>query len=221
MEEPSAGRTPLIVSVVEGKRGYIKDVRFSGNRGLSEKVLRRQMTTKGRGVFHWITNSGHYRDEDWNDDMNAVVGLYQKSGYARMKVLGVDNTWDDRGGIVKTIRVEEGPRYRAREIILQGNDHFLRSEFLALIRNKVGEYLDYAGAEADQEAVAAHYRDAGYLDVRVDSEVLFERTLLRAALRDRRGTSLPPREHRGPGDAPHPGRGDPAREPDRAGRDGR
>ena len=126
VEEPSAGRTPLIVTVVEGKRGYIKEIRIEGNRGLSEKVLRGQMTTKGRGVFHWVTDSGKYREEDWNDDMNAVIGLYQKSGYVRMKVLGVDNALDDRGGIVKTIRVEEGPRYRVREIVFLGNDHFLR-----------------------------------------------------------------------------------------------
>ncbi|HEX2721109.1 MAG TPA: BamA/TamA family outer membrane protein, partial [Candidatus Deferrimicrobium sp.] len=174
VEEPSAGRTPLIVTVVEGKRGHIKDVRFSGNQGLSEKALRGQMTTKGRGLFHWITNSGHYSDEEWNDDMNAIVGLYQKSGYARMKVLGVDDAWDDRGGIVKTIRVEEGPRFRLREIVFAGNDHFLRAELLAHIRNKEGAYLDYAGAEADQEALAAYYRDSGYLDVRMESEVVFD-----------------------------------------------
>jgi outer membrane protein insertion porin family len=174
VEEPSEGRTPLIVTVVEGKRGYIKEVRIVGNRGLSEKELRGQMTTRGRGPFHWITSSGQFREEDWNDDLNAVVGLYQKSGYARMKILGVDNTWDDGGGIVKTIRVEEGPRYRVREIVFLGNDHFLRAEFLALIRNKEGAYLDYAGADADQEALAAHYRDSGYLDVRVESETLFD-----------------------------------------------
>jgi len=183
VEEPSAGRTPLIVTVVEGKRGHIKDVRIVGNRGLSEKELRGQMTTRGRGVFHWVTNSGKYRDDEWNDDLNAIVGLYQKSGYARMKVLGVDNAWDDRGGIVKTIRLEEGPRYRVREIVFRGNDHFLRSEFLAMIRNKEGAYLDYIGAEADQEAVAAHYRDAGYLDVRVDSEVIFAADNTSTALR--------------------------------------
>lgn len=184
VEEPSAGRTPLVVTVVEGKRGHIKDVRFSGNQGLSEKALRGQMTTKGRGLFHWITDSGKYSDEEWNDDVNAIVGLYQKSGYARMKVLGVDNAWDDKGGIVKTIRVEEGPRYRLREIAFQGNDHFLRAEFLALTRNKKeGAYLDYAAAEADQEAVAAHYRDSGYLDVRVESEVLFDADNTFSALR--------------------------------------
>lgn len=172
--ETSAGRTPLVVSVSEGVRGYVKDVRFSGNRGLSEKVLRGQMTTKGRGLFRWITKSGHYGDEEWDDDMNAIVGLYQKSGYARMKILGVDDVWDDQGGIVKTIRIEEGPRYRVREIVFRGNDHFLRAELLALIRNREGAHLDYAGAEADPETVAAHYRDSGYLDARVESEVLFE-----------------------------------------------
>ena len=172
--EASAGRTPLVVSVAEGIRGYVKEVRFSGNRGLSGKTLRGQMTTKGRGLFHWITDSGHYSDEEWNDDLNAIVGLYQKSGYARMKVLGVDSVWDDRGGIVKTIRIEEGPRYRVGEIAFRGNDHFLRAELLALLRNKEGAYLDYAGTEADQEAVAAHYRESGYLDVRVELEVRFE-----------------------------------------------
>lgn len=172
--EPSAGRTPLIVSVVEGKRGYIEDIRFSGNRGLSSKVLHRQMTSRERGAFHWATGSGQYREEEWNDDLNAIVGLYQKSGYAQAKILGVDDILDDHGGIVKTIRIEEGPRYRLREIALRGNDHFLRGELLALLRNREGAYIDYAGVEADQEAMAAHYRDAGYLDVRIEMKVLFE-----------------------------------------------
>ena len=42
------------------------------------------------------------------------------------------------------------------------------------MRNKEGAYLDYPGAEADQEAVTALYRDSGYLDARLESEVLFE-----------------------------------------------
>ncbi|HSE15044.1 MAG TPA: outer membrane protein assembly factor BamA [Candidatus Deferrimicrobium sp.] len=174
VEEPSAGRTPLTVLIAEGKQGYIKDIRFSGNHGLSGKDLRRQMTTKSRGTFHWITKSGKFRDEDWNDDLNAIIGLYQKSGYARMKILGVDDAWDDRGGIVKTIRIEEGPRFRVREIVFKGNDHFLRSELLAIMRNKEGAYLDYIGAEGDQDSVNELYRNAGYLDVRVDSEVTFD-----------------------------------------------
>ncbi len=223
VEEPSAGRTPLIVTVVEGKRGYIKDVRIVGNRGLSEKELRGQMTTRGRGVFHWITGSGKYRDEEWNDDLNAIVGLYQKSGYARMKVLGVDDAWDDRGGIVKTIRVEEGPRYRVREIVFQGNDHFLRSEFLAHHQEQGGgvpRLRRGGGGPGGGGRALSRLRLPGCARG-VGGALRRGQHSSVAALRDRRGAPLPPREHRGPGDAPHPGRGDPAREPDRAGRDDR
>lgn len=172
--DPVAGRTPLVVSIKEGPRGHVEEVRFSGNRGLSDKALRGQMTTRPRGIFHWVTGSGKYREEEWNDDLNAIVGLYQKSGYARMRVLGVDNAWDDRGGIVKTIRIEEGPRYRLREIAFHGNDHFLRAELLPLLRNREGAYLDYAGVEYEQEAVGTHYRDAGYLDAIVKAEAVFD-----------------------------------------------
>lgn len=172
--EPVSGRTPLTVSVAEGRRGFLREIRFSGNRGLGDKTLRGQMTSRGRGVLHWITGSGKYREEEWNDDLGAIIGLYQKSGYARMKIAGVDDSWDDGGGIVKTIRIEEGPRYRLRGIVFEGNDHFLRSELLALLRNREGGYLDYAGVEADQEGVAAHYRNAGYLDVSVEAEAVFD-----------------------------------------------
>ncbi|GAB4234915.1 MAG: outer membrane protein assembly factor [Deltaproteobacteria bacterium] len=172
--EPAAGRTPLTVSVAEGPRGFLREIRFSGNRGLGDGTLRGQMTSRGRGVFHWITGSGKYREEEWNDDLGAIIGLYQKSGYARMKVLGVDNAWDDGGGIVKTIRIEEGPRYRLRAIAFEGNDHFLRSELLPLLRNREGGYLDYAGVEADQEGLATHYRNAGYLDASVEAETIFD-----------------------------------------------
>ncbi|MGZ8429921.1 MAG: outer membrane protein assembly factor BamA [Candidatus Deferrimicrobiaceae bacterium] len=181
--EPVVGRTPLLVSVTEGPKGHVEAVRFSGNRGLSDKALRGQMTTRRRGVFHWVTGSGKYREEEWNDDLNAIVGLYQKSGFARMKVLGVDNVWDDRGGIVKTIRIEEGPRYRLREVAFHGNDHFLRAELLAPLRNKEGAYLDYAGMEADQEALATYYRDAGYLDAIVKAEADFDERETVSALR--------------------------------------
>jgi outer membrane protein insertion porin family len=42
------------------------------------------------------------------------------------------------------------------------------------MRNKEGAYLDYIGAEGEQDSVAELYRNGGYLDVRVDSEVIFD-----------------------------------------------
>jgi len=172
--EESAGKVPLTVMILEGQPGFIKEIRFEGNRGIPSGTLLRQMSTRKRGTLHWITGSGKYNEEEWRQDQNAIVGYYQKEGYVRMKIAGVDDEWDASGGITKIVRVEEGTRYRLREIRFLGNDHFLRSEFLALMRNKEGMFVDYIGLEHDQEAIAAKYRNSGFLDATVEGTLDFD-----------------------------------------------
>ncbi|HZW36514.1 MAG TPA: POTRA domain-containing protein, partial [Candidatus Deferrimicrobiaceae bacterium] len=174
VQEEAGDRRLLKIAVQEGLEGYLKTIRFVGNANLSGKQLRKQMISEEKGFFSFLTGSGKFRDEEWNDDMNALVGLYQKEGFVRAQVSTVDNVWDDRGGITATIHIEEDGRYRLREIRFQGNDHFLRSELLAVISNREGRFVDYVGLERDQEVVASHYRNAGYLDVRVAARLLFD-----------------------------------------------
>ena len=178
--EETGGSVPLVVTVREGMEGFIRRIRFEGNRSIGEKTLLRQMTTRKRGTFHRITGSGKYDEEEWRQDLNAVIGYYQSQGYVRMKVAGVDNQWDADGGITKVVRVDEGPRFLLREIRFEGNDHFLRQELLSLMRNKEGRFVDYIGLERDQEAIAAKYRNAGFLDAEVEGEARF-----RAGIRQR------------------------------------
>ena len=173
--EETGGRVPLVVTVREGIAGFISEIRFEGNRSIEEKTLLLQMTTRKRGTFHRITGSGKYDDEEWSQDLNAVVGYYQSQGYVRMKVAGVDNQWDAGGGITKTVRVEEGPRFRLKEIAFEGNDHYLREELLPSMRNKEGQFVDYIGLERDQEAIAAKYRNAGFLDAAIEGELDLEK----------------------------------------------
>ena len=172
--EEGDGKVPLTVKVQEGKAGYIKEIRFEGNRGVPAEALLRRMNTRERGTFHWLTGSGKYNEEEWNRDLSALIGYYQEEGYVRMKVDGVDDEWDASGGIAKVIRIEEGPRYRLREIRFRGNDHFLRPEFLALMRNHEGAFVDYVRLERDQEAIAEKYRNSGFLDATVEGKLDFE-----------------------------------------------
>ncbi|MBI5577210.1 MAG: outer membrane protein assembly factor BamA [Deltaproteobacteria bacterium] len=172
--EKADGARLLKVETREGVAGWLKKVRFEGNRNFPEKKLRKQMTTEERGFFAPITGSGKYREEEWNEDLEALIGLYQKEGFVRARITAVDNEWDGRGGITQTIRIEEGVRYRLREIRFRGNDHFLRQELLARIGNREGKFVDYVGLDRDQGAVEGHYRDSGYLDVRVETRLLFD-----------------------------------------------
>lgn len=172
--EESGGNVPLTVKIQEGQAGFIKEILFTGNPGIPANTLLRKMGSRKRGTFHRFTGSGEFNEEEWSQDLNAIVGTYQKEGYVRMKIAGVDDTWDASGGITKVIRIEEGTRYRLREILFRGNDHFLRSEFLALMRNKEGRFVDYLALELDQEAIAAKYRNSGFLDATVEGTLDFD-----------------------------------------------
>lgn len=167
-------RVPLRISVREGQKGFLKEIRFIGNESIPPGKLREQMTSRERGVFHLLTGSGDYQEEEWSDDINAIVGLYQKEGFVRARIASVETDWDDRGRITKTLFIEEGARYRLREIRFRGNDHFLRSELLSVMQNKEGAVVDYVALEREQETIAAKYRDAGYLDADAEAVLDFD-----------------------------------------------
>ncbi len=161
----------LNIGIREGKAGYLAEIRFTGNETIPEKILRSQMILTERGTFHHLTGSGNFDEEEWNADLAALIGLYQKRGFARARISSVDTDWDDRGGITATIRIEEGRRYRLREIRFEGNDHFLKEELLRLIGNREGEDVDYAGMDEDGGTIATHYRNMGYLDASVQARL--------------------------------------------------
>ncbi len=172
--EEAAGVVPLEVDIREGQPGFIRRIRIEGNRSIPEKTLLLQMTTRKRGTFHWITGSGKYDDEEWDQDLKAVVGYYQSQGYVRMRVSGVDNQWDGSGGITKVVRVEEGSRYRLRKVDFEGNASFRKEELLSLMQNREGRFVDYIALERDQEAVSAKYRNAGFLDSVIEGTLDFD-----------------------------------------------
>lgn len=168
-ERSAGGGRILRITVQEGERGFLKAIRFAGNASISAKRLRKQMLSTERGPLHYVTGSGKFDESVWNADLAALIGLYQKEGFARARIASVDTRWDEHGGMTATIHIHEGPRFTVREIHFRGNDHFLRQELLAKIGNRVGRAVDYAGLDHDQEAIAAFYRDAGYLDAAVAS----------------------------------------------------
>lgn len=174
VREMGGGPRLLRIAVQEGIAGWLKKIRFEGNTSIPDRKLLKQMTTAERGFFSPVTGSGKFREEEWNEDLEALVGLYQKEGFVRARIGAVDNQWDGRGGITETIRFEEGPRYRLRQIRFRGNDHFLREELLLHVGNREGRYVDYAGLDRDQGAIAGHYRNSGYLDVRLETQLLFD-----------------------------------------------
>ncbi len=167
-------RVPLNILIREGQQGYLKEIRFVGNASISSGALLAQMTSRERGFFHLLTGSGDFQEEEWADDLNAIIGLYQKEGFVQARIASIETEWDEKGRITKILRMDEGPRFRLREIRFRGNDHFLRSELLSSMSNREGAIVDYIALEREQELILAKYRDAGFLDSDAEATVDFD-----------------------------------------------
>lgn len=173
-EEMEEGKRLLKVAIREGEAGFLKEIRFEGNRSIPQDTLEKQMLSRERGPFHVLTGSGAFEEGEWSADLAAVIGLYQQEGFARMRIRSVDSDWDEEGGITATVHVDEGKRYILRSVSLHGNDHFLRQELLGVLVNRERKPVNYVGLERDQESLAEFYRNSGYLDAEVEGTLQFD-----------------------------------------------
>jgi len=77
---------PLIVTVPpasarlfskskEGDKVKIADVRFVGNAHVKARALKGEMETKKWWMFSWLTGSGRFKDDQFDDDLEKLPGL--------------------------------------------------------------------------------------------------------------------------------------------------
>src|SRR5437667_9916407 len=74
------GTARVDFTVNEGVRGALKKVRFEGNAHVSEKVLRKQMKTRGRSLIYFVDKTGRLDEVQLEQDMDKLREFYQDHG---------------------------------------------------------------------------------------------------------------------------------------------
>jgi len=118
-----------------GAGGFIKGIRFEGTADSADALLR-QMSTRKRGRstgsrVREVQRGGMEPGPERDRRLLPEGRVRPDEDRRRGRRLG------RRGGITKVVRVEEGTGIAPGDPVL-GNAHFLRQEFLALMRNKEG-----------------------------------------------------------------------------------
>ncbi len=105
-----------------------------------------------------------------------IEARYREQGYHNCNV-SVDQAELEKTGVL-IYRVREGERTKIRDISFRGNLSFPRFELLREIKSEPAELvftkglLDEALIAQDVSALVQFYKDRGYLDVRVDREII-------------------------------------------------
>ncbi|PYK46012.1 MAG: outer membrane protein assembly factor BamA [Verrucomicrobia bacterium] len=140
--DATRGTSRAVYTVNEGIKGSVSAVRFEGNAHFSDRVLRKQMKTRGKTILSFVDKSGRLDETQLQDDLQKIREFYQNHGYVDIAIRDVRKGRTSSGALQIVIAVEEGTQYH------------------------VGIY-SAKGIKDDAKAVADAYGSGGYVDLTI------------------------------------------------------
>jgi outer membrane protein insertion porin family len=127
------GTSRAVFTINEGTKGAIGVVRFEGNTHFSERVLRKQMKTKGKTILSFVDKSGRLDEAQLQQDLNSVREWYQNHGYIDVEVKEAQRAHvGNRMELV--ISIVEGPQYHVGKLAIAGQKATSSDKIYALLR---------------------------------------------------------------------------------------
>jgi outer membrane protein insertion porin family len=164
------GTARVVYTVTEGVRGAVSRINFEGNAHFNAKVLRKQMKTRGRTPIHFLDKSGRFDEVQLQQDLDKIREFYQDHGYIDVEVKDVRRDRMEKGPMVLTIMIAEGPQYHVRKLAITGYQNTTEQRIRALLKMKEGSVYSPKQLRDDAKAVADAYGSGGYVDLVVQPE---------------------------------------------------
>ncbi len=162
--EENRGTSRIVYTINEGVKGAVRSVRFEGNQHFSDKVLRKQMKTKGKSLIAFIDKSGRLDEVQLQQDLDSVKEFYQNKGYVDVEVKDVRKERES-GPIVITIAVVEGQQYHTGKVTFSGYKVTSEEKLRAILKMKENGVYSPKGLHDDAKAIADAYGTGGYVDL--------------------------------------------------------
>ena len=163
------GLGTITFKIKEGNKVKISAVRFTGNAHMKSKTLAAQMDTKKWWMFSWLTGSGRFKDDTFEDDIDKLRDYYREHGYLDVDIPPEKIQYDypTPTKMVITIAVDEGRQYHIGEISIVGNKIYQTELLKRVIRQHPGFVFVPSKLDKDRETLEDFHTRGGYLDTRV------------------------------------------------------
>jgi outer membrane protein insertion porin family len=159
------GTARVVFTVNEGVRGAVSQIHFEGNAHFSERVLRKQMKTRGKTLISFLDKSGRLDEVQLEQDMDKIREFYQDHGYIDVEIKNVHRERTGKGPMIITIVIAEGPQYHVHKLTISGYEAAKEERIRALLKMKERSVYSPKQLRDDAKAVADAYGSAGYVDL--------------------------------------------------------
>src|SRR5438874_2640921 len=158
------GTARVIYTVNEGVRGAVKRIRFEGNEHFSEKILRKQMKTRGKTMIAFIDKSGRLDEAQLQQDLDSIKEFYQNHGYVDVEVQEAGRE-RKKGPLLITVGIKEGTLYHVNKLSFTGYKQTTEQRIRKVVKMKEGSVYSPKQLHDDAKALADNYGSGGYVDL--------------------------------------------------------
>jgi len=159
------GTARVVFTVNEGVRGAVRRIGFEGNEHFSERVLRKQMKTRGKTPIYFLDKSGRLDEVQLQQDLDKIREWYQNHGYIDVEIKDVRRERTEKGPMILTIVIAEGPQYHVGKLTVSGEQAATEQKIRALLKMKEGSVYSPKQLRDDAKAIADAYGSGGYVDL--------------------------------------------------------
>jgi len=163
---PKKGASKIVYTIKEGEPEYVKSIRFEGNKSFSSKKLLELMETKPISLLAFRLKPP-FSEEVLKEDVKKIRDFYRSEGFFEAKV---DYSVKREGNRYEiSIKIEEGPRYKLKDLNIEGNTLFAYKELVGdILKKNRGGYYRREVIDRLKDNIRKRYSEMGFLGVSVE-----------------------------------------------------
>ncbi len=170
-------RILLVYQITEGDILKVNEIKFVGNNAFNNSDLKDEFSETHESVWWKFWQSAKFKKEDYKKDKEALEKFYRKNGYRDFEIMSDSMVYsEDRKKVDIVLNVFEGPQYKIKNIIWQGNTVYPAVALNERLDFQDGDVYDYEKFQQNlyfnekQIDVSSLYQDNGYLAFSLDAK---------------------------------------------------
>ena len=167
IEGGKPGDSRIVMEIFEGPKFAIESIDFVGNKFVEDGVLATKIESR-HGYFGLL---GAKRQKDGlENDRRALYKYYQDNGYFDVHISAVTRPGKVLGQERIEFTISEGPQYKVKEIVIEGNKQLSEAKLREGMMLKPGDPYNETVREIDFQTLSTKYWAIGCIDTNIQKD---------------------------------------------------
>lgn len=158
-------------TIKEGKKSFLTRISFKGNKQISSKKLKRIIFSQEDWLLAFINHGGVYNTEMLEGDKYMIEDVYRNNGFVNAKVTNIDVTQDNFGNHHLIFHIQEGDRYRIKDVNIEGNKEVTSERLKSVIPIYPGQIYSSENLRKAIENIRIVFGEYGYIFADIEPNV--------------------------------------------------